>query len=171
LKERDNLHPEKTDDGRYYLSPASYTLSKEEKESMFECLSSIKVPSGYSSNIRGIINVPKKRFTNLKFHDCHVLMTQLLPVVLTEILPLNVRLATVKLCAFLNAIFQKAINPMDLINLQKDVVQCLVSFELVFLPSFFNIMTQLLVHQVKEIRVLGPVFLHNMFPLRGSWES
>jgi hypothetical protein len=35
LKERDNLHPEKTDDGRHYLSLASYTLSKEEKESMF----------------------------------------------------------------------------------------------------------------------------------------
>jgi hypothetical protein len=69
-----------------------------------------------------------------------------------------------KLCAFLNAISQKAINPTDLINLQKDVVQCLVSFELVFPPSFFNIMTHLLVHLVKEISILGPVFLHNMFP-------
>ena len=28
LKERDNLHPEKTDDGRQYLSPTSYTHSK-----------------------------------------------------------------------------------------------------------------------------------------------
>jgi hypothetical protein len=42
FKERDNLHPEKADDGRRYLSPASYTLNKEEKENMFECLSSIK---------------------------------------------------------------------------------------------------------------------------------
>jgi hypothetical protein len=42
---------------------------------MFECVSSIKVPSRYSSNIRGIINVPEKRFLNLKSHDCHVLMT------------------------------------------------------------------------------------------------
>ena len=32
LRERDNLHPKKTDDGRHYLSPASYSLSKEEKE-------------------------------------------------------------------------------------------------------------------------------------------
>jgi hypothetical protein len=44
------------------------------------------------------------------------------------------------------------------------VVQCLVSFELVFPPSFFDIMTHLLVHLVKEINILGPVFLHNMFP-------
>ena len=38
MKERDNVHPEKTDDGRHYISPASYTLSKEEKESMFETI-------------------------------------------------------------------------------------------------------------------------------------
>jgi hypothetical protein len=28
MKEWENLHPEKVDDGRQYLSPASYTLSK-----------------------------------------------------------------------------------------------------------------------------------------------
>ena len=73
MEERDALHPEKRDNRRHYLSPASYTLSKEEKESMFECLSSIKVPSGYSSNIKGILNLAEKKFTNLKSHDCHVL--------------------------------------------------------------------------------------------------
>ena len=38
MEDRDALHPEKRDNGQHYLSPASYTLSKEEKESMFECL-------------------------------------------------------------------------------------------------------------------------------------
>ena len=79
-------------------------------------------------------------------------------------IPENVRLPIVQLCAFLNAISQKVINPTDLARLQKDVVQCLVSFELIFPPSFFNIMTHLLVHLVDEINILGPVFLHNMFP-------
>ena len=91
-------------------------------------------------------------------------MTQLLPVALRGILPENVRLAIVKVCAFLNAISQKVIDPESLSGLQIDVVQCLVSFELLFPPSFFNIMTHLLVHLVEEIRILGPVFLHNMFP-------
>jgi hypothetical protein len=108
--------------------------------------------------------VLEKKFQNIKSHDCHVLMTQLLPVALRGILPPNVRLATVKLCAFLNAISQKAIDPTDLAKLQNDVVQCLVSFELVFSSSFFDIMTHLLVHLVKEITILGPLFLHNMFP-------
>jgi hypothetical protein len=68
MKERDNLHPEKTVDECHYLRPASYTLSNEEKETILECLSSIKVPSGFSSNIKGIINVPEKKFINLKSH-------------------------------------------------------------------------------------------------------
>jgi hypothetical protein len=69
----------------------------------------------------------------------------------------------VNVCAFLNAISQKVIDQESLSGLQIDVVQCLVSFEL-FPPSFFNIMTHLLVHLVEQIRILGPVFLHNMFP-------
>jgi hypothetical protein len=106
----------------------------------------------------------REKIQNLKSHDCHMLMTQLLSVALRGILPENVRVPIVKLCAFLNAISQKVINPEDLPPLQNDVAQCLVSFELVFPPSFFNIMTHLLVHLVKEISILGPVFLHNMFP-------
>ena len=100
-----------------YLGTASYTLSKREKESMFECLDSIKVPSGYSSNVRRIIKCKDKKFVNIKSHDCHVLMTQLLPVVLRGILPENVRKTIIKLCAFLNAISQKVIHPDNLASL------------------------------------------------------
>ena len=92
------------------------------------------------------------------------LMTELLPVVLREILPENVWLTIVKLCAFLNAVSQKVIDPDNLIKLQNNVVQCLVGFELIFPPSFLNIMTHLQVHLVKEIDILRPVFRHNMFP-------
>jgi hypothetical protein len=106
----------------------------------------------------------EKKFQNLKSHDCHVIMTQLLPVALRGLLTENVRLAIVKLCAFLNAISQKVIDPEILPRLQNDLVQCLVSFELVFPASFFNIMMHVLVHLVDEIAILGPVFLHNMFP-------
>jgi hypothetical protein len=157
-KGREGMHPDQ------FEGPASYALTKQEKEIFFEVLFSIKVPSGFSSNIKGIVNMKEKKFQNLKSHDCHVLMTQLLPVALRGLLSENVRLAIVKVCAFLNAISQKVIDPESLSGLQNDVVQCLVSFELLFPPSFFNIMTHLLVHLVEEIRILGPVFLHNMFP-------
>src|SRR3954470_16043346 len=164
MKDPKNMHTHnKTDKGRH-LSRASYSLTKAEKEIFFEVLYSIKVSSGFSSNIKGIINMAEKKFQNLKSHDCHMIMTQLLPVALRGLLPENVRLAIVKLCAFLNAISQKVIDLEIIPRLQNDLVQCLVSFELVFPPSFFNIMTHIVVHLCEEINVLGPVFLHNMFP-------
>ena len=113
------MRPEKREKGQHYLHPTSYTLNKEKKESLFDCLNNIKVPSGYSSNMQGRINMKEKKFTNLKSHDCHVLMTQLLSVALRGILPENVRLAIVKLCAFLNEISQKAIDPNKLTKATK----------------------------------------------------
>jgi hypothetical protein len=49
---------------------------------MFDCLNNVKVPSGYSSNIKGMIIMKDKKFTILKAHDCHMLMTQLLIIAL-----------------------------------------------------------------------------------------
>ena len=94
---------------------------------MFDCLNSIKVPLGYSSNIKRLLNLKEKKFAHVKSHDCHVLMTQLIPVALRGILPANVRATIIKLCAFLNTISQKAIDPSSLSRLQEDVVQSLVS--------------------------------------------
>jgi hypothetical protein len=97
-KGRDGMHPGQ------FQGRASYALTKEEKEIFFEVLFSIKVPTGFSSNIKGIVNMKDKKFQNLKSHDCHMLMMQLLPVALRGILLENVRLAIVKVCAFLNVI-------------------------------------------------------------------
>ena len=38
MKQREDLRPKKREKGQHYLRPASYTLSKEEKQSMFDCL-------------------------------------------------------------------------------------------------------------------------------------
>ena len=72
------------------------------------CLNSIKVPSGYSSNIKWLLNLKEKKFAHVKSHDCHVLMTQLIPIALRGILLANVRATIIKLCAFLNTISQNA---------------------------------------------------------------
>ena len=84
---------------------------------MFDCLNRIKVPSGYSSNIKRLLNQKEKKFAYVNSHDYHVLMTQFLPVALRGILPANVRATIIKLCAFFNIISQKAIDPMSLIRL------------------------------------------------------
>ena len=55
-KGREGMHPDQ------FEGPASYALTKQEKEIFFEVLFSIKVPSGFSSNIKGIVNMKEKKF-------------------------------------------------------------------------------------------------------------
>jgi hypothetical protein len=84
VKDLEDRHPERFQDR------ASYALTKEEKVTFFECMNSMKITSGFSLNIKGIISTVEKKFQNLKSHDCHVIMTQLLPVALRGLLPENV---------------------------------------------------------------------------------
>jgi hypothetical protein len=49
-------HVEK-DGSHIFLPPACYTLSKEEKLSLLECLKSIKILTGYSSNISSKVSL------------------------------------------------------------------------------------------------------------------
>ena len=64
-------------------------------------------------------------------------MTQSIPVALKGILPANVQTTIIKLRVFLNTISQKAIHSSSLSRLQEEVVQSLVSLEMIFPPSFF----------------------------------
>ena len=66
MKQRKDLRPEKREKGQHYLRPASYILSKEEKKSLFDCLNSMKVPFGYSSNMQGRVNMKEKKVHKLK---------------------------------------------------------------------------------------------------------
>ena len=62
----------------------------------------------------------------MKAHDCHVIMTQLLPVVLRGILPPKVHAPIIKLCSFFNMISKMVIDVSTLEQLQRDVPETLV---------------------------------------------
>nr|ABA95952.1 transposon protein, putative, CACTA, En/Spm sub-class [Oryza sativa Japonica Group] len=54
MEQRGDLHPEPKEKGNHYLSPASYTLSKAEKEKFIEALRPIGVPeSRHEGRLRG----------------------------------------------------------------------------------------------------------------------
>jgi hypothetical protein len=161
---RQELAP-KSDGKRTYLPPACYTLSKMEKKSFCECLSSIKVPHGYSSNVKSLVSKKDLKLVGLKSHDCHVLMQQLLPVAIRGILPKKVRVVLTRLCLFFNAICSKVIDPKILDDLENEAAIILCQLEMYFPPSFFDIMVHLIVHLVREIRLCGPVYLRWMYPV------
>ena len=70
----------------------------------------------------------------------------------------------IKLCSFFNAISKKVIDVSMLEQLQRDIVETLVRLEMHFLPIYFDISLHQLIHLVDQIRALGPIYLHQMFP-------
>ncbi|XP_056688370.1 uncharacterized protein [Spinacia oleracea] len=145
---------------RYYLPPACYTLSKKEKKVLCESLHNVKVPSGYSSNIRNLVSLKDLKLVGLKSHDCHTLMQEILPIAIRSILPKQVRQAIIRLCLFFKAICSRVLDPGKLDSLQSQLIVTLCQLEMYFPPSFFDIM----VHLVREVKLCGPVYLRYIYP-------
>jgi hypothetical protein len=57
MKLRKDLHHETLENGSNKLPTTCYTLSKQEKMSLCNCLHGIKVLTGYSDNVSGMVNM------------------------------------------------------------------------------------------------------------------
>jgi hypothetical protein len=117
MKLRKDFHHKTLENGSKKLSIACYTLSKQEKMSLCNCLHGIKVPTGYSDNVYGIVNMKTLKVRFKKSHDCHILIGQFLSIANRDILSVKVRDTIMKLCSFFNAISQKVVDPMKLTKL------------------------------------------------------
>ncbi|GJT27239.1 ulp1 protease family, C-terminal catalytic domain-containing protein [Tanacetum coccineum] len=123
----------------------------------------IKVPSGYSANIKKLVSMQDLKLFGMKSHDCHVLMTQMIPIAIREILPDRIRHTITKLCLFFSRIHSKVIDPEMLDQWQRGVILTICQLEMYFPPSFFDVMVHLVSHIVREIKTCGPTFLRNMY--------
>ncbi|XP_060968400.1 uncharacterized protein LOC133035962 [Cannabis sativa] len=160
---RHNLAP--VDKGkRTYLPPAAFTLSKEEKQAVCNSFAKMKVPDGYSSNVRNLVCMEELKLMGMKLHDCRILMQQLLPISIRSVLPKKVRETLTKVCIFFNQLRGKELEMKKLDSLHDDIVQTLCNLEKYFPPSFFDIMIHLMVHLVREAKLCGLVWARWMYP-------
>ena len=87
-----------------YCPPSCFTLSVKEIDQFIKCLTGIKVSSGYCGKISRFLDTKKKRFSRTKSHDCHVMMTPILPVAIRWIIEKHVRDTLTGLCNFFGVI-------------------------------------------------------------------
>nr|AAM74359.1 Putative transposable element [Oryza sativa Japonica Group] len=92
------------------------------------------VEIGYSARISKYVKLDDLKLVGTKSYDCHVLITQILPVAIRGILPPKT-----------------------------DIVNTLCHLEMFFPLSFFDIMVHLPVHLVKQTKLCGPAFLREMW--------
>jgi hypothetical protein len=104
------------------------TLSKDEKKEFCGLLKNVKVPSGYSMNVSRLISfLDLKVAPDVKSHDYHVLLTQMIAVEIRNILPVNVREVIMNFCFFFNAIGQKVLSEEALESLEKGTMKLYAS--------------------------------------------
>jgi len=68
------------------------------------------MPYGYSSNVSRCIDLKARKIFGLKSHDCHILMKQLLPIVIRNVLPNNVIVVVIELYSFFRQLCMKTLS-------------------------------------------------------------
>jgi hypothetical protein len=149
------------------LPTSCITLSKHEKE-FCRFLKNMNVPSGYSINVSRHISFPDlKAAPGVKSHDYHVLLMQMIAIGIQNILPVIVREDIMNFCFFFNTIGQKVLSEEALEPLEKRHYESLCFLEMYFPPAFFDISVHFTTHLIKEIKLLGLAFLHQMYVSEG----
>ncbi|WVZ18489.1 hypothetical protein V8G54_005811 [Vigna mungo] len=161
---RQDLWPD--DNGRYHL--ALFSLTRDTKRLFLKTLKNVLVPDGYSCNISRCVDDVQHKISGLKSHDCHIIMEQLLPLAIRNLLPNHVTATLVEFCSFFKALCSKSLNLEDLEMLQNRIVVTLCHLEMLFPPSFFTVMVHLTVHLVEEAKLGGPTFVRNKAQPEGS---
>jgi hypothetical protein len=111
-----------------------------------------------------MVNMKTLKVRFKKSHDCHILIGQFLPIAISGIPLVKDRDTIMKLCSFFNAISQNVMDPMKLIKPQDDLILTMCNLKIIFPPSFLYLMPHLLIHIVHEMKYLGHMFLHQMYP-------
>ncbi|XP_025680353.1 uncharacterized protein [Arachis hypogaea] len=144
---------------------AIFAMSNSQRDVFLKTLQNVIFSDGYSSNVARCVDLRQRKLFGLKSHDCHILMEQLLPILVKFSLPSSVSNVIANLSSFFRELCGKAINPMQLAELQNHIVQTLCQMEMIFPPSFFTVMVHLTVHLVDEVTLGGPVHYRWMYPI------
>jgi hypothetical protein len=85
---RHDIHPQpSTQNGNVDLPGVGYNLTKDQQSDVCHWLRGVKVPTGFSSNIKSLVSMKDLIMTNYNSHDYHVMLTVFLPIVIRAIGP------------------------------------------------------------------------------------
>ena len=133
------------------LLGANYNLTTDEKRVVCQWLRAVKVPTGFSSNIKSLVSMKDLTLTSFNAHDCHIMLTVFLPIVIRAIGLEYVKMVITHLGYFFNWITQNVIDEAELPGMKQFIVETICQLEMCFPLSFFDIMLHLMMHMVDQI--------------------
>jgi hypothetical protein len=164
LEIREELHAQERPNGQAYLPSARYTFTTEQKRAICKCLHGIKVPIGFSTNIKNHVSMLELKISGYNTHDCHTMLLLFLAIAIRAVNYPYLKMVITHMCHFFNAISKKIIDVSELDELRKEIRVTMCQLEMCFPPSFFDTMKHYMIHLVDQIFVLGPSYMHYMDP-------
>ncbi|XP_071714493.1 uncharacterized protein [Rutidosis leptorrhynchoides] len=152
-------------DGQFFKPLPKYSLKPEDRVSFCKFIKEVKLPDGFGSNFRHKVNKDNTNITNMKSHDCHIMMQRLLPVQVNAFLDETISTPIMQLCAFSKQICARELMVANMLKAQKQLIKLLCTLELIYRPAFFDIMIHLVMHLSKEAIYGGPVYMRWMYPI------
>ncbi len=81
------------------------------------------------------------------------------------------RVAIIRIYRLFRLLCTKVYDPSTYWVLKAGVITTLCFLEKIFLPSFFDLMTHLVIHLVDEFHICGPIHAHWMYPIECSMKD
>jgi hypothetical protein len=110
----------------------------------------VKVPTGFSSNIKSLVSMKDLTMTYFNSYDCHIMLTVFLLIMIRVISPEYMKMVIMHMSYFFNCITEVIVEA-ELPILKEFIAETLCQLEMCFPLSFFNIMPHLMMHMVDQI--------------------
>jgi hypothetical protein len=120
LEIREELHPQERSNGKAYVPPASYTLTTEEKRAICKCLHGIRVPIGFSTNIKNQVSMSELKMSGYNTHDCHTMLSYFLAIAISVVNNPYLKMVITHMCHLFNSISKKVIDVSELDELRQE---------------------------------------------------
>jgi hypothetical protein len=161
MKIRTDLHADMTGP-KPTLPKAIYQMNPDGKHIFCMVTKYARFPDGYASNLFPKVHFDTKRLVGLKSHDCHIIMQDLMPLALCRSLPETVSIPLIRLCKYFKVLYGQVIDVKEIEKWEDEIVEILCQLEMIFPPSFFDIMVHLTMHLASKVRIAGPVHYRGM---------
>jgi hypothetical protein len=129
---RHDIHLGKPQNGKVDILGVAYNLTHDEKMTFCKLARGIKVPTGFSSNIKSLVSMKDLTMSDYNSHDCHVMLTVFLPIFIKAIGPEYVNMVITRMSYIFNRMTQKVIDKAELPTLKEFVVETLCQMEMCF---------------------------------------
>jgi hypothetical protein len=143
---REELHPQERLNGKVYLPLARYTLINEEKRAICKCLRGIRVPIGFSINIKNLVSMSELKVSDYNTHNCHTMLSLFLAITIRVVNHPYLKMVITRICHFFNAISNKVIDVVKLDEIHKEMRVTMCQLEMCFPPSFFHTTEHYMIH-------------------------